>query len=255
MARNTRISWADATWNVWDGCLRVSEGCRNCYAERIVRGRAGRNVEWTHAAFTQAPGALLRIYNNRFGAPHSWPPSRVFVESLSDFFLPQIPDKVRHAMLLTMRATPQHRYLILTKRPTAAHLYEYPSNVWLGVSVESERAMWRMDALRGVKQAPLRFVSFEPLLEDVGEIDFTGFAWAIVGGESGLKYRPMEHAWARNIRDQARAQGVAFYFKQSAGPRPEGDVKLKEADGTANVIREYPPEDVPPGAAVQMPLF
>lgn len=249
MARRTRISWAEATWNVWDGCLRVSEGCRHCYAERIVRGRPGRNVEWTPVSLANAPGALLRVYADRIIAPYGWAPSRIFVNSLSDFYLPQISDKVRHAMLATMRGTPQHRYLILTKRPSAAHLYEYPPNVWIGVSVENAREMWRMDALRTVKQAPLRFVSFEPLLEDVGAIDFSGFSWAIVGGESGPNYRPMDHAWARSIRDQARAAGVAFYFKQSAGREPESGIQLEEPDGTSNIVREYPE------GARQLPLL
>jgi protein gp37 len=249
MARRTRISWAEATWNVWDGCEKITAGCANCYAEHIVRRRTGRGLPWTRENMRQAPDQIIRTYPERLAAPRKWAPSRIFVESMSDFFLPEVPDGVRQQMIDVMRDTPQHRYLILTKRPSHARRFAFPDNVWLGVSVENRSTLYRLDLLREA-EASVKWVSFEPLLEDVGAVNLDGIDWVVVGGESGPHFRPMDHAWARNLRDQARAAGIAFYFKQSAGIRPEQGTALQDAHGGACVVREYP-DDRP----LQLSLF
>jgi protein gp37 len=224
---------------------------------------------WTPKPWTKANiKANLVLKPDRLGQPHKWKDGRrIFVNSMSDLFLEEIPDDFRAQVFDVMCATPRHTYQILTKRPEVAARFvpEYlatlnkthgrkdatlPAHIWIGVSVENQKCLDRMDILRSVPAA-LRFISFEPLLEDLGPVDLSGYRWAIVGGESGDGYRPMDHAWARSLRDQSKAQGVAFFFKQSAAQFTERGTKLIEADGSKTLIQEYP--TTPPQAPEAIP--
>lgn len=196
------IEWTDATWNPWHGCHKVSQGCKNCYMFR-EKGMYGQN-----------PNVVVRS-KTTFNAPLKWKdPRKIFTCSWSDWFIEEA-DEWRGEAYEIIRNTLRHTYQILTKRIERAEgmfpdeLY----NVWLGVSVEDRKNKDRIDGLRQIPAA-LRFLSIEPLIEDIGELDLTGIQWVIVGGESGPGARPMAPEWARSVRDQCQAAGVAFLFKQ-----------------------------------------
>ena len=209
MADRSAISWTDATWNPWMGCQHVSPGCLNCYMFTYMR-RVGRD-----------PETVVRS-KTTFDAPLKWTePRHIFTCSLSDFFIVEA-DPWRPDAVDIIYETPQHIYQILTKRPArmvawALH-HGWPPNAWAGTSIESRKYLHRADVLRKVPAAT-RFLSLEPLLEDLGVLDLSGIAGVIVGGESGPNFRPMDLAWVRPIRDQCIEQGVAFHYKQGAGPR------------------------------------
>jgi protein gp37 len=206
MGRNTRIGWADNTWNPWQGCLKVSPGCKYCY------------MYTDKTRYGQDPAVVVRS-KTTFDDPLRWKaPQRIFTCSWSDFFIEQADDWRPEAWEI-IRRTPQHTYLVLTKRPEriADHLpqgWPWP-HVWLGVSVETRDYRGRAGMLRMIPAAK-RFLSCEPLLEDLGLLDLHGIHWVIVGGESGKHHRPMEIAWAASIRDQCLAAGVQLYVKQDA---------------------------------------
>ena len=225
MADST-IEWTDATWNPVAGCSIVTAGCTNCYAMRMAarldamghqkyRGltrRSGRRYVWT---------GRVHLDLAALGAPATWrKPRRVFVNSMSDLFHPAVPATFVGKVWDTMADNRQHTYQILTKRPerATAIVADFPvlPNVWLGTSVESEEVLHRMDQLRGARVA-IRFVSFEPLLGSVATADLVGFHWAIVGGESGPRARPMDPAWVDEIEALCRRHGAAFFFKQWGG--------------------------------------
>lgn len=235
MSESTKIAWTEKTWNPWRGCTKISPGCVNCYMF-TAQSRYGRN-----------PHEVVRTKTWR--DPIKWQKRAeadnrqelIFTCSWSDWFHHDA-DPWRDEAWDLVRQTPNLIYQILTKRqedirsrlPKDWGEDGYP-NVWLGVSVEDQRfGLPRIDVLREIP-AVVRFLSIEPLLEDLGEIDLTGIDWVICGGESGPGYRPMEHAWARSIRDQCREAGVPFFFKQSAAPRTEMGIEL---DG--EIIREFP---------------
>ncbi len=233
--RTTSISWAERTINPWTGCWKTSAGCAHCYAERMSLRQNWSETPWARANIANN----LRYHPERLQELCTKRPSRWFVCSMSDFMLEEVPHTWRKEALQAMRDNPQHTYIILTKRPQDARFIDWPDSVWFGVSVENRREMWRIDVLRQV-EAKVRWISFEPLLEDLGMVDLSGVHWAVVGGESGPSYRPMDHAWARGIRDQCAEQGVAFYFKQSAAYKSEQGTELIEADGTRQTWRQYP---------------
>jgi protein gp37 len=234
MSDKTAIAWTQHTWNPWVGCTKISPGCTNCYMftaqERY--GRDPRRVQltktWGHPLRWQKAAAAADVVE------------LVFTCSWSDWFHADA-DAWRAKAWQLVRLCPNLIFQILTKRHERLrdHLppdwgQGYP-NVWLGVSVEDRRyGLPRMDALRTIP-AGVRFLSIEPLLEDLGQVDLTGIDWVIVGGESGPGWRPMEHAWALSLLEQCRAAGVPFFFKQSAAPRTEMGIEL---DG--QVVREYP---------------
>lgn len=170
-------------------------------------------------------------------------PSRVFVNSMSDLFHEQIPDDYIAQVFAVMNDLPQHTFQILTKRPERAAKWKGPwsPNIWQGVSIEDNKTLNRLDILRQCK-ARTRFISFEPLIEDIGKPDLSGFQWAIVGGESGPGHRPMPHAWARNIRDACTAQNVAYFFKQSSAYTTERGVSLRHEDGKFYEWHQFPDE-------------
>lgn len=214
----SKIEWTEATWNPVTGCTKVSAGCKNCYAERMSRRlKAMGNRNYTNGfAVTEHPHMLDK--------PRCWrKPQRIFVNSMSDLFHPEVSFAFIHAVFNTMRDADHHVYQVLTKRPermleyvTAHEVEPLPSHIWLGTSVEQRRWFHRIDTLRRVPAA-VRFLSLEPLLEDLGELDLDDIHWVIVGGESGPGARPMDARWAANIRDACDIASVPFFFKQWGG--------------------------------------
>jgi protein gp37 len=223
MANTTQIEWTDATWNPVTGCSKITRGCDFCYAERFserFRGVPGHPFE---------NGFDLTLRPERLTQPLSWrQPRRIFVNSMSDLFHKEIPVPFIDSVFDTMELATWHTFQVLTKRSSLMARYlrsryretSAPSHIWLGVSVEDSKGAARLKHLRDAP-ASVRFVSFEPLLASVGKVDLTGIHWAIVGGESGPRARPMKESWAIEIRDQCRAQKVAFFFKQWGGIRPK----------------------------------
>ncbi len=223
MAQSSAIEWTDATWNPVTGCTKISPGCENCYAERFAerfRGVAGHPYK---------NGFDLTLRPERVRQPLSWKAPRViFVNSMSDLFHKQIPSEFVDAIFNTMEQATWHVFQILTKRSSVMRDYmnrRYsgklgPTHIWAGVSVENSTKKSRIEHLRRT-QAAIRFISFEPLIGPVGELDLENIHWAIAGGESGPGYRPLHLEWAREVRDQCVSQSVAFFFKQWGGPRPK----------------------------------
>ncbi|MEZ4296283.1 MAG: phage Gp37/Gp68 family protein [Polyangiaceae bacterium] len=220
MSDGSAIEWTDATWNPVRGCVKVSPGCKHCYAETFAerfRGVPGHPYE---------QGFDLRLVPDKLYEPLRWARSRrIFVNSMSDLFQDGVPDGYARDVFEVMAVADWHIYQLLTKRAarmrslTRGFPRELVSaeHVWLGVSVEDRKyGLPRIDALRETP-ARVRFLSIEPLLEDVGEIDLHGIHWVIVGGESGPGARPMQEGWVVSIRDQCEAAGVPFFFKQWGG--------------------------------------
>jgi len=243
--QDSDISWCDKTWNPTHGCSRVSAGCDNCYAERISRQYGHTEQPWTNEYADENVSTRPEKLEEPYDLAE---PATIFVNSMSDLFHSAIPDEYIQRVLAVCRNTPEHVYQILTKRPGRATEMpiDWPPNVWFGTSVEDSRVVGRIDLLRGA-DADIRFVSFEPLIGPVGDVDLTGIDWAIVGGESGPddERREMDHAWARDILRQCRAQDTRFYFKQSSGRYPETNTSLTVRDEEMGVyvqreIREMP---------------
>jgi protein gp37 len=223
----TSIEWTDATWNPVAGCSVLSPGCTNCYAMRMAarleamgvpkyRGltrRSGKRAVWT---------GRIRLDRDSLDAPLAWrKPRMIFVNSMSDLFHDDVPFAYVADVWSVIERAAWHTFQILTKRPErlvefAARLPKLP-NVWLGTSVESADYLYRIDVLRRA-DAAIRFVSFEPLLGPVGTADLEDIDWAIVGGESGPRARPIEAAWIDEIRRNCRRTKTAFFFKQWGGP-------------------------------------
>jgi len=246
------ISWTDWTWNPTHGCSRASAGCDNCYAERISRQYGHTEKPWTneHAAEN------VTVRPEKLDEPYQLDePATIFVNSMSDLFHSEVPSEFIREVFGAMRNTPEHVYQILTKRPGRARFMEldWPPNVWIGTSVEDERVTDRLDLLRDCP-ADTRFVSFEPLIGPVGEVDLTDYDWAIVGGESGPadERREMDHAWARDILRQCRRDDTAFYFKQSSARNPETGTALTVKNEDYGVYEQREIREVPePSEAVQ----
>lgn len=230
MASTSSIEWTEQTWNPSTGCTKVSPGCKNCYAEVMAR----RLTAMGAAGYDN--GFKLTMHSSRLNSPKlRRKPTTYFVNSMSDLFHEDVTDAFLDLVFDTIRDTPQHTYQILTKR--AERLPEYfakrecPNNVWLGVSVEDKKyGVPRIDYLRKVN-ASIRFLSVEPLLEDVGKLDLTDIHWVIVGGESGHKARPMQPSWVANIQVQSEHQGSAFFFKQWGGWGADGVKRNKKING------------------------
>lgn len=236
MAGPTSIEWTEVTWNPVTGCDRVSPGCDNCYAlalaKRLKAMGSPRYQNDGHLR-TSGPGFGVTCHEDLLEVPLRWRrPRLVFVNSMSDLFHPGVPDAFISRVFDTMKAADQHTFQILTKRPqrlvAMAESLPWPSNIWMGVSVENASYKFRIDQLRKVP-AKVRFLSVEPLIEDLGEIDLTGIHWVIVGGESGPRARPLKEEWVKSIRDQCVEAGVAFFFKQWGGRTPKAGGR--ELDG------------------------
>lgn len=227
MADKTGIGWTDATWNPATGCDKVSLGCDNCYAMTL----AARFKKSGVAAYqkdgdplTSGPGFGVTLHPDRLDQPLRWTKPRfVFVNSMSDLFHPEIEDDFIHQVFDIMGEADRHTFQVLTKRSKrlmemAPQLTWHP-NVWIGVSVETDRYAFRARHLSTLDQAAVRFVSAEPLLGPLGSLDFGHFDWIIVGGESGINHRHIEADWVRDLRDRSRDASVPFFFKQWGGVR------------------------------------
>lgn len=230
MTTTSRIEWTEQTWNPIVGCTKVSAGCKNCYAEVMARRLQAMGTPGYEKGFS------LRLIPERLKDPmNRKKPTIYFVNSMSDLFHDKVPAEYIDQVFDVIRATPQHSYQILTKR--AARMARYfrdrtvPDNVWLGVSVENKKhGVPRIDYLRKIP-ARIRFLSVEPLLEDVGALNLEDIHWVIVGGESGQKARPMKPEWADAVRLQCEEQGVAFFFKQWGGWGADGKRRAKSKNG------------------------
>jgi protein gp37 len=227
MANNSAIEWTEATWNPVAGCTILSPGCTNCYAMRMA-ARLERMGQQKYVGTTHVSGGRAK-WNGRIvldraalALPMKWKTGKtIFVNSMSDLFHEAVDADFVQDVFATMVATPQHTYQILTKRADrleqVAKVLPWPKNVWMGVSVENADYHWRIEHLRRTP-AQTKFLSLEPLLGPLGDLNLDGIDWAIAGGESGPQARPVEAKWVRSIRDQCQAANVAFHFKQWGGP-------------------------------------
>lgn len=225
---DTSIEWTDATWNPVAGCTVLSPGCTNCYAMRMAARLDAMGTEKYRGLTRKSGGRAVwtgnvRLDHKALSIPAGWrKPRRIFVNSMSDLFHESVPAEFIREVWSTMQDTPQHTYQILTKRPRRmadlAAALPLLKNVWLGTSVESADFLFRIDDLRNVKAA-IRFISFEPLLGSVANSDLTNIHWAIVGGESGPRSRPMREEWVIEIENACRKAQTAFFFKQWGGVR------------------------------------
>ena len=225
------IEWTEKTWNPVTGCTKVSAGCKNCYAETMARRLKAIGVNGYERGFEVA------CHENRLDMPLQRKKQTVFfVNSMSDLFHPKVSFSFIDKVMDTISRTPQHSYQILTKRPAAMKRYfsgarKVPENAWLGVSVENKKhGVPRIEVLADIP-ARVRFLSVEPLLEDVGKINLRGIDWVIVGGESGKKARPMKPEWAMNVQRQCNVAGVKFFFKQWGAWGEDGVRRSKHANG------------------------
>ncbi len=230
MSTKTSIEWTEQTWNPTVGCSKVSPGCAHCYAEAMARRLKAMGVKGYENGFklTLLPERLEEPLSRRV-------PTVYFVNSMSDLFHEEIPDSYLRKVLATIRRCPQHTFQILTKR--AKRMAEFfkrqmpPRNVWLGVTVENRAdGLPRIDYLRSI-DAQVRFISAEPLLEDLGSFDLSDIHWVIVGGESGPKARQMKREWALNVKNHCGEQGAAFFFKQWGGWGGDGIKRAKKLNG------------------------
>jgi len=215
MADTSHIEWTDATWNPVTGCTKISPGCKHCYAERLAR----RLQLMGQANYRN--GFKVTLQPHMLELPLRWKaPRRIFVNSMSDLFHEDVPtDYVKRVFDVMVRAH-WHQFQVLTKRADRLRKLNrelpWPTNVWQGVSVESDRYLDRVDDLR-CTNAAVKFLSLEPLLEELPNLDLRGIDWVIVGGESGPGARPIEKRWVIGIRERCKRAGVAFFFKQWGG--------------------------------------
>jgi protein gp37 len=236
MAAGTGIEWTEVTWNPTTGCDQISAGCDNCYALALAKrlkamGQAKYQKDGDPR--TSGPGFGLSIHPDALTLPYTWTGRRVvFVNSMSDLFHARVPLDFVRQVFGVIADTPQHTYQVLTKRssrlPKIAARLDWPPNLWMGVSVEDSSTMFRVDDLRAVPAA-VRFLSCEPLLGPLPDLDITGIDWVIAGGESGPCHRPVNPSWVTGIRDSCTAEGVPFFFKQWGGRTPKAGGR--ELDG------------------------
>jgi protein gp37 len=226
---STKIEWTDTTWNPVTGCTKVSAGCAHCYAETMSRRLYALGQKKYQNNFT------LTLHEDALDEPtHLKKPHTIFVCSMSDLFHEQVPFTFIDKVISVIKATPQHRYQLLTKRPERMEEYfsrcPVPPNVWLGTTVEAQNTKERIDIIRNIP-ASIRFLSCEPLLEDLGVLNLTNINWVIVGGESGKSARPMKEEWVVSIEKQAASYGSAFFFKQWGTWGADGVKRNKHVNG------------------------
>ncbi len=234
MSEHSKIEWTEATWNPITGCTKISEGCRHCYAATLAhRLHAMGNPRYTNEF-------KVTIHNDLIKKPLTWKKSQmVFVNSMSDLFHEDVPDDVILDIFNTMNFCPLHTFQVLTKRPERLRglnsKIKWTDNIWMGVTIEGPDYLYRADLLRE-SGAKIKFISAEPLLDDISGIDLNGIDWIIVGGESGPGSRPMKKEWVISLQNVAKEQGTAFFFKQWGG------VNKKKAGNLLNgkIVQEYP---------------
>lgn len=239
--KTTKIEWTDKTWNPITGCTKKSAGCAHCYAEVMTRRLKAMHLDKYQNGFE------LTLHKDELEQPLMWRGAHnIFVCSMSDIFHEDVPFEFVDKIMHVIAQTPQHRYQILTKR--AERMAEYfadksiPDNVWLGVTVECKDTKYRMEYLRNLK-ASVKFLSCEPLLEDLDELNLDSIDWIIVGGESGPKARPMKEEWVLNIKEQVEKQKAAFFFKQWGTWGSDGVKRNKYQNGKllkGKIIQEMP---------------
>lgn len=224
----TTIEWTEVTWNPVTGCDRVSAGCDNCYALALakrLKAMGATKYQNDGDPRTSGPGFAVTTHPSALEQPYRWrKPVTVFVNSMSDLFHAKVPLPFIQDVFQVMAETPQHTYQILTKRSLRmrrlADRLQWPSNVWMGVSVEEPKVLSRIDDLRAVP-ASVRFLSCEPLIAALPDMHLEGVDWVIAGGESGAHHRPLDPKWVEDIRDQCLRAGVPFFFKQWGGRTPK----------------------------------
>ena len=230
MSTKSSIEWTEQTWNPATGCTKVSPGCQNCYAEAMARRLKGMGVKGYEKGFN------LTLHPDRLNEPlMRKKPAIYFVNSMSDMFHEDIPDDYIRQVFDVIKSVPQHTFQILTKRAERMEYFfnsnDVPANAWMGVSVENKKhGMPRIEYLRNIK-AHIRFLSIEPLLEDLGALDLSDIQWVIVGGESGPRPRPMKPKWVERIKMQCEDCNVSFFFKQWGGWGVDGIKRSKKANG------------------------
>lgn len=225
----TKIEWTQETWNPITGCTQHSKGCANCYAKKIALMLQKSGVKKYQNGFD------VTLHEDTLNAPRRWgEPTLIFACDMSDMFHKDVPFEFIDKIMTVISSTPWHTYQILTKR--AERMAEYfstrsiPSNVWVGVTVEDKSVKYRIDILRTLN-APIRFLSCEPLLEHLYELNLTGIHWVIVGGENAYNARPMKEEWVLSIKLQADKQGALFFFKQWGTYGSDGIKRDKDANG------------------------
>lgn len=234
MSGKTKIEWTECSWNPITGCTKISDGCKNCYAERLSRRLvAMRNPRYDN-------GFNVTIHQDLIEAPKKWKtPRKIFVNSMSDLFHENVDDDTILKIFQTMNACPQHQFQVLTKRPERLEQLNdrirWTENIWMGVTVESNAYFDRIEFLRN-SDAHIKFISAEPLLSDLQNINLEAIDWIIVGGESGPGARKMEKEWVEDILTSARRYNTAFFFKQWGGTNK----KKAGRELNGNIYSEYP---------------
>ncbi len=236
MGLKSSIEWTEATWNPVTGCTKVSLGCQHCYAERLAtRLRLMGQPHYKN-------GFRLTLHYDALTTPLSWKkPTLIFVNSMSDLFHEDIPTSFILRAFDSMKAARWHQFQILTKRSGRLaeldQIIEWPDNVWMGVTVETEDYAFRVDSLRNTR-AHVKFLSLEPLLGPISNLNIADIQWVIVGGESGPNARPLKEEWVVSIRDQCRSAGVPFFFKQWGGANRKAAGRTLQG----SIWDEYPPQ-------------
>ncbi len=237
----TKIEWTDRTWNPVTGCTKKSEGCAHCYAEIMARRLKAMGQRKYQNQFKPT------THEDALNEPLEWHKGyNIFVCSMGDLFHEDVPFEFIDKVMDVIWKTPHHRYQILTKRAERMAEYfknrEVPRNAWLGVTVEVQRTKFRIDYLRNLS-ATIKFLSCEPLLEDLGEMNLEGVDWVIVGGESGFSARPMKEEWVLNIKSQVEKNGIPFFFKQWGTWGQDGVKRNKHTNGKllqGQIVQQMP---------------
>lgn len=241
MMANSKIEWTNKSWNPVTGCSKVSEGCKHCYAEVMARRlKAMGQIKYSN-------GFHVTTHEESLIEPLKWhKPQMIFVCSMGDLFHEKVPDDFIDRVMKTIEKTPQHRYQLLTKRADRMAVYfsnhPIPHNAWLGVTVECKSSIPRIDLIRKLN-ASVKFLSCEPLVEDLGKMNLDGINWIIVGGESGMQARPMKEDWALNVKQQAETMKIPFFFKQWGTWGADGIKRNKHVNGKllqGKIIQELP---------------
>ena len=242
---NTGIEWTDATWNPMTGCTQISTGCDHCYALTLAMTKTRQHylkrIPVKDTPENRANPFAPRFWEDRIRQPLSWrSPRRVFVNSMSDVFHAHFSVAMIQRVFEVMNEAHWHQFQVLTKRPErAARLADelpWSANIWIGTSIENMAVAHRADSLRAIAPAAVRFISAEPLLGSLNELDLNGIDWVIGGGESGPGFRPVNPTWARELRDKCLDEDIAFFWKQWGGRTPKAGGRL--LDG--KVWNQYP---------------
>ncbi len=220
----SKIEWTESTWNPSTGCTKISAGCANCYAEIMTRRLQAMGMEKYKSGFN------LTCHPNELQLPYTWKkPRMIFVNSMSDIFHEEMPLEFIKSIFKVMNECSHHTFQVLTKRADVLEKYypllDWTPNIWMGVTVENDRATKRIDALRKVP-AYIKFLSIEPLLSPIPGMNLLGIDWVIVGGESGFKARPIKEEWVLDIKNQCEQKQIPFFFKQWGGKNKKASGKL-----------------------------